>query len=177
MIDLRKSVGKFAKWLMFLTAICCFAVFIFIFCFPRPVGEGGVERQMAALMLSRGGIQKVESFKDESMMHGLRYFFFEASKSEISGLVTWLDLKPQSAIPEIFVGRINYAKEKVKWNFNWSTSEVYIVYRCRTDSDEWNFDMFLVDGEAVVYVTDGFYLGPMVNKYDSALCRARGRNS
>ena len=158
------------QYLAYLPAVffCALSAWL-IFRNTTSVHESPSDR-MAKLAFSRTSIEGVEFFKDESLMHGPKFFNFVARPPDIERLVKLLDLRQRGTIPEFLRSRIDYAKSSVKWKFNWSTNTIYSIYYCNPSGADLSFDVALVDGNRVVYVTSGYKEDSAVKVDDPSSC-------
>ncbi len=115
-----------------------------------------LEARLAGMVFSRADVKDVRMPIDDSVMHGPKSFYFKASESNIARLLRWLDARPQQAIPDWLVGRVDLARSKVDRPFDWKTPKIYANLHCPDKADETKFDLVLVDGPRVVYMTTGY---------------------
>lgn len=118
--------------------------------------EMSTDAKLASYIFFKASIGKIEEFKDESILHGPTYFYFQTNEDDILRIVEWLELKPREKQPSLFTELIINAKSQVSWDFDWYTKHVFVIYYCNASGFDWGFDMLLVDGKNVVYVTSGF---------------------
>lgn len=112
-----------------------------------------------SLVFTKVDAEGLETFKDTTMMHGPRSYYFQTN--EVSHLVQWLRLKPHKGVPRAeYEVPIKTLRSATHWPINWETQNVYLVYHCGRglpmDSEQDSFDMLLVDGTKVVYMTDAW---------------------
>lgn len=111
-----------------------------------------------SLVFTKIDAHGLETFKDPSMMHGPRYYYFQTM--DVGRLVQWLRLKPRKGVPPFFEPTINAARSGTDWQFDWKTQNVFLIYHCGLelpkDSEEFSSDMLLIDGTKVVYMTDAW---------------------
>lgn len=111
--------------------------------------------RMGGMMLSRVVTSDVVLFKDDTVMHGPLFYRFEADAAGVRKLAELLDLQPVPRVPGFLAGRIDVARARTGWAFDWAHGQVYAAFRCDA-AYETPFDVLLVDGRQVVYLTSGF---------------------
>ncbi len=95
----------------------------------------------------------LETFKDTTMMHGPRSYYFQTN--DVDQLVKWLRLKPHKGVPRAeYDVPLKTVRLATHWPINWETQNVFLIYHCGLE--EYSFDMLLVDGTKVVYMTDAW---------------------
>jgi hypothetical protein len=111
-----------------------------------------------SLVFTKVDADGLETFKDTSMMHGPRSYYFQSE--DVGRLVQWLRLKPRKGVPQEFGVPIKTARSETRWPFNWETQDVFLIYHCGRglpmDSEQLSFDMILVDEKKVIYMTDAW---------------------
>jgi hypothetical protein len=111
--------------------------------------------RMADMMLSRVVPGEVAEFKDDTVMHGPLFYKFEGDAADVRRLVQLLDLRPVPRVPGYLAGRIEVAKSRTGWAFDWAHAQVQVAIHCEPALED-PFDVLLVDGRRVVYLTSGF---------------------
>jgi len=112
-----------------------------------------------SLVLTKVHAKGLKMFKDDTMMHGPRSYYFETD--DVNHLVQWLRLKPHRGVPQPeYDVPLKTLRSATHWPINWETQNVFLIYHCGRgipmDSNEDSFDMLLVDGTKVVYMTDAW---------------------
>lgn len=110
---------------------------------------------MADMMVSRVVTSDVAIFKDDTVMHGPVFYRFEADAADVRRLALLLDLRPVPRAPDHLAGRIEVARANAGWAFDWAHARVQVAIRCEPALED-PFDVLLVDGRRVVYLTSGF---------------------
>jgi|GEM_PF-5454733 len=111
--------------------------------------------RMADMMVSRVVASDVAIFKDDTVMHGPLFYRFEADAADVHRLALLLDLRPAPRVPAYLAGRIEIARARTGWAFDWARAQVQVAIHC-DPALEHPFDVLLVDGRWVVYLTSGF---------------------
>jgi hypothetical protein len=144
------------SWLKLLGIIIALLVFYFLMT-CKSEERINDKMHLSSYVFSRLTASSVEGFKDDGIMHGPKYYYFQSTKKDIARLVEWLRLHRQEEVPEILSSSVKYTKEKTNWRFNWDHLEVFSIYYCAGNMIDWGFDLLLADGDnRVIYVTSGY---------------------
>lgn len=140
------------------SALLGFSVYLFWPAAPVDLEQEAWKRFGAALLNSFVA-DGMETYKDTTMMHGPRSFYFQTN--DAGRLVQWLRLKPHKGIPQAeYDVPIKTLRSATHWPINWDTQNVFLIYHCGRglpmDSEQVSLDMMLVDGSKVVYMTDAW---------------------
>ncbi|HEY9027313.1 MAG TPA: hypothetical protein VIP05_23680 [Burkholderiaceae bacterium] len=111
--------------------------------------------RMADMMLSRVVPGDVALFKDDTVMHGPTFYRFEADAAGVRNLVQLLHLQPLPRLPRLLEGRVAVARSRTGWPFDWDHAQVQAAFHCEPALED-PFDVLLVSGREMVYVTSGF---------------------
>lgn len=132
---------------------------------------------MGALVLSKSGIKDVQAFKDTSYIHGLKFFRFRASQTDMDRLIIWMDLKKHDHIPDVLAGATSSGIAKADWQFDSKTAQVYVTYHCHPfNGSNVSIDMLLIRNGDAIYVTEGFDSASSVKAADPAACNGQDKN-
>lgn len=112
-------------------------------------------RRLAFGLLSRSSVSDLETYREESVMNGPRYFYFRSA--DVNQFVRWLRLTPCKKIPSLYEELVKRAQSGVKWQFNWRTENVYFNVYDDFEHHDFAADMLLVDGDKVVLMMDGAF--------------------
>lgn len=139
-------------------ALLCLGLYLFWPNAPVDPTEEAWNSFAGSLVFNRVDADGLVTFKDSSMMHGPRAYYFQTK--DVGRLVRWLRLKPRKGVPQEFGVPIKTARSETRWPFNWETQNVFLIYHCGRglpmDSEQFSSDMILVDGTKVVYMTDAW---------------------
>ena len=153
----------------FVTCAIAFGAYSACSLLRRP--ENNPSQWMSGVVVSRLGVAHVQAFLDDSQIHGLKFFFFKIENS--TTFINFLGLQPRVEVPDIFKSRLDDAKSKVDWKFNWSRSKAYSIYYCNGLGQDWSVDLVLVDGNDVVYMTSGYSSQSTIKVHDYDACHSK----
>lgn len=151
------SLSNFLAGAMVAVLLC---LGLYLFWPTDPVDpEQEAWKRFGATLLNRFDAEGLETFKDSTMMHGPRSFYFQTN--DVGRLVQWLRLKPHKGVPRAeYEVPIKTLRLATHWPINWETQNVFLIYHCGRglpmDSEQVSSDMLLVDGTKVVYITDAW---------------------
>ena len=143
----------------------------------KPQDAFAVEREFAGALVFRGGIKNVRKFKDDTYMHGLSYYYFQAEPPEISRLITWLNLQKGDRMPEQLSNLATSAAARNGWKFAWATAQVYLAHYCtplNADGTYSRTEVLLVSNGEGLYVTRGYLPDGATRIADSSGCSMHG---
>ena len=125
----------------------------------EPAYDFAPERDFGRVVFARGGIKNIRKFKDQSYIHGLNYFYFQADPPEVNRLISWLELEKVEKIPSPESQVVEDAVSQAGWKFAWATAQVYLSYWCNPPDAEGRIssvDLLLVSQGEGIYVTQGY---------------------
>lgn len=124
--------------------------------------------RLGLFLTSRVSASDVTMFADKRYMHGTVSFRFDSTDEGQSRLIELLDLKRHSELPESIGGLVDFAKSNSGWSdFDWNTDQVYLKLYCRPIQKDFVFDIVLIDGTKVVYMTPGYFAADSVIAVDN----------
>lgn len=141
------------------SAVLGFGIYLFWPAVPVDPEQEAWNRFAGSLVYNRVDADGLETFKDTTMMHGPRSFYFQTK--DVGRLAQWLRLKPHKGVPRPeYEVPLKTLRSATHWPINWDTENVFLIYHCGQglpmDSEQDSFDMLLVDGKKVVYMTDAW---------------------
>ena len=146
-------------WGSVTSAVLGFGIYLFWPTAPVDPEQEAWPHFAGSLVYNRVDADGLETFKDTTMMHGPRSFYFQTN--DVGRLVQWLRLKPHKGVPRPeYEVPVQTLRSATHWPINWETQNVFLIYHCGRglpmDSNDDSFDMLLVDGKKVVYMTDAW---------------------